>query len=122
MKYPRDTIQVTDGDWTSSDKIILACSDHCLRIYEMNLTDCSSSLEFQTIQRMLKTKKRFLLNRLFQLYLESTLCPYLISARHANLLKHLLCVTNGSLNDLIKKCEDVNLNALIEKEISKLNE
>ncbi len=54
MKYPRDTIQVTDGDWASSDKIVLACSDHCLRIYEMNLTDCSSSLEFQTIQRMLK--------------------------------------------------------------------
>ncbi|CAF4314919.1 unnamed protein product, partial [Rotaria magnacalcarata] len=30
LKFPRDTIQVTDGDWASSDKIILACSDHCL--------------------------------------------------------------------------------------------
>jgi len=54
LKYPRDTIQVNDGDWASSDKIVLACSDHCLRIYEMNLVDSSSSLEFQTIQRMLK--------------------------------------------------------------------
>ncbi|UJR35929.1 hypothetical protein I4U23_028670 [Adineta vaga] len=53
LKYPRDTIQVTDGDWTSSDKIVLACSDHCIRIYEMNLVDSSSSLEFQTIERML---------------------------------------------------------------------
>jgi hypothetical protein len=45
-----------------------------------------------------------------------------MSARHANLLKHLLCITNGSLNDLIKKCEDNNLNILLEKEISKLDE
>jgi len=121
LKYPRDTIQVTDGDWTSSDKIILACSDHCLRIYEMNLTDCSTSLEFQKIQRRLKYFFEFEIF-FFYYYLESTLCPYLISARHANLLKHLLCVTNGPLNDLIKKCEDSNLNILLEKEISKIDE
>lgn len=52
LKYPRDSIQVTDGDWASSDKIVLACSDHCLRIYDTNLSDCFSSLEFQTIPRM----------------------------------------------------------------------
>ncbi len=45
-----------------------------------------------------------------------------MSARHANILKHLLCVINGSLNDLVKKCEDVNFNALLEKTISKLDE
>ncbi|CAF2904464.1 unnamed protein product [Rotaria sp. Silwood2] len=99
LKYPRDTIQVTDGDWASSDKIILACSDHCLRIYEMNLIDSSSSLEFQKI-------------------IQSTLYPYLITARHANLLKHLLCIINGSLDELIKKCEDTNLSGILEKELS----
>ncbi|CAF0755920.1 unnamed protein product [Rotaria sordida] len=102
LKYPRDTIQVTDGEWASSDKIILACSDHCLRIYEMNLVDSSSSLEFQTIQ-------------------QSTFYSYLLPARHANLLKHLLCITNGSLDDLIKKCEDTNLNGILEKELSKID-
>ncbi|CAF3727570.1 unnamed protein product [Adineta steineri] len=102
LKYPRDTIQVNDGEWASSDKIVLACSDHCIRIYEMNLVDSSSSLEFQTIQ-------------------QTTLSPYLMSARHANLLKHLLCTNNGSLSDLMKKCEDTNLNGLLEKEISKID-
>jgi len=42
--------------------------------------------------------------------------------RHANLLKHLLCVNNGPLSDLLKKCDDTNLNGLLEKEISKLDE
>jgi hypothetical protein len=46
----------------------------------------------------------------------------MIPSRHANLLKHLLCVTDGSLNDLIKKCEDTNLNGLLEKDLSKLDE
>jgi hypothetical protein len=54
--------------------------------------------------------------------LEFTLCPYLIPARHANLLKHLLCVTNGPVNDLIKKCDDGNLSPLLEKELAKLDE
>lgn len=102
LKYPRDTIQVTDGDWVSSDKIVLACSDHCLRIYEMNLTDCSSSLEFQTIQ-------------------QATLPPYLLPARQANLLKHLLCVTNGSIDELINKCEDSSLKSLLEKDLARLD-
>ena len=53
--------------------------------------------------------------------LEATLCPYLIPARHANLIKHLLCVTNDSFDDLIKKCDDGNLSPILEKEISKLN-
>ena len=44
-----------------------------------------------------------------------------MSARHANLLKHLLCVTTGSLDQLIEKCEDANLKVLLEKEISKLD-
>jgi hypothetical protein len=42
--------------------------------------------------------------------------------RNANLLKHLLCVNNGPLDDLIKKCEDTNINISLEKEISKLDE
>lgn len=50
-----------------------------------------------------------------------TLCPYLFPARQANLLKHLLCITNDSLEDLIAKCEDSNLKPLLEKEISKLD-
>ncbi|CAF4332847.1 unnamed protein product [Rotaria socialis] len=102
LKFPRDTIQVTDGDWASSDKIILACSDHCLRIYEMSLVDSSSSLEFQTIP-------------------QSTLYPYVIPGRHANLLKHLLCINNGSIDALIAKCEDANLQGLLEKELAKLD-
>ncbi|CAF3780097.1 unnamed protein product [Rotaria magnacalcarata] len=102
LKFPRDTIQVTDGDWASSDKIILACSDHCLRIYEMSLVDSSSSLEFQTIP-------------------QSTLYPYVIPGRHANLLKHLLCISNGSIDALIAKCEDTNLQGLLEKELAKLD-
>ncbi|CAF5144687.1 unnamed protein product, partial [Rotaria magnacalcarata] len=102
LKFPRDTIQVTDGDWASSDKIILACSDHCLRIYEMSLVDSSSSLEFQTIP-------------------QSTLYPYVIPGRHANLLKHLLCISNGSIGALIAKCEDTNLQGLLEKELAKLD-
>ncbi len=36
-------------------------------------------------------------------------------------MKHLLCVTNGSIDDLIKKCEDANLSPLLEKELSKLD-
>lgn len=122
MKYPRDTIQVTDGDWASSDKVILACSDHCLRIYEMNLTDCTSSLEFQTIQRLFFV---FFFEMKFKNnidFLEATLSPYLIPARHANLLKHLLCVTNGSIDELINKCEDNNLKTLLEKDIAKLDQ
>jgi hypothetical protein len=45
-----------------------------------------------------------------------------MSARHANLLKHLLCISDGSLSDMLKKCEDTNLHGLLEKEISKLDE
>jgi len=118
LKYPRDTIQVTDGDWVSSDKIVLACSDHCLRIYEMNLTDCSSSLEFQTIQRLCFA---FFLRNEILIFLEPTLLPYMIPARQANLLKHLLCVTNGSVDELINKCEDINLKTLLEKDLGKLD-
>lgn len=58
----------------------------------------------------------------FFLNLESTLCSYLIPARHINILKHLLCVTNDSIDDLLKKCEDTNLNAIFEKELSKLDQ
>ncbi|CAF0830559.1 unnamed protein product [Adineta ricciae] len=103
LKFPRDTIQVTDGEWASSDKVVLACSDHCIRVYEMNLVDSSSSLEFQTIE-------------------QKTLLPYFILARNANLLKHLLCINNGTLDELVKKCEDTNLNGLLEKELSKLDQ
>lgn len=42
--------------------------------------------------------------------------------RNVNLLKHLLCVTNDSFDDLLKNCDDVNLNSILEKEISKLDE
>ena len=45
-----------------------------------------------------------------------------MNARHANLLKHLLCISDGSLSDMLKKCEDTNLHGLLEKEIAKLDE
>lgn len=126
MKFPRDTIQVTDGEWASSDKVVLACSDHCIRVYEMNLVDSSSSLEFQTIERTFIVDNEIvnICSTVFDklnLFLEKTLLPYFMLARNANLLKHLLCINNGTLDELVKKCEDTNLNGLLEKELSKLD-
>jgi hypothetical protein len=45
-----------------------------------------------------------------------------MSALPDNLLKHLLCISEGSLGDMLKKCEDANLHGLLEREIAKLDE
>ena len=66
------------------------------------------------------------MSQVFELFdfisIDSTMCPYLLTARNANLLKHLLCINDGRPNDLIKHCEEGNLNGLLGKEIAKLNE
>lgn len=61
------------------------------------------------------------LNFVVVVVLESTLYPYLLPGRHANLLKHLFCIGQGPLNETLKKCEDANLLGILEKETTKLD-
>ncbi|CAF0850740.1 unnamed protein product [Didymodactylos carnosus] len=107
LKYPRDTISINDCDWACSDKPILACSDYCFRIYEMNLVDSSTSLEFQTTH-------------------QSFFCPHFLPSRTTFLLKQLLCIQpwnndNQIIFDFKTICDDGAIENLLNKEITKLD-
>lgn len=43
-KAPQDIPKVYDADWAKSDKVVVATSDGCVRIMDMELKSCSSSL------------------------------------------------------------------------------
>lgn len=51
LKFARETIQTSDAEWPSPDRIVVACSDHCLRIYETNLIHTISSMDFHSFPR-----------------------------------------------------------------------
>ncbi|XP_064464638.1 WD repeat-containing protein 11-like [Ornithodoros turicata] len=44
VKAPQDIPKVHDADWAKSDKLVISTSDGCVRIMDMELKACSSSL------------------------------------------------------------------------------
>ncbi|KAM9325042.1 WD repeat-containing protein 11 [Gastrophryne carolinensis] len=65
------TYRVLDVDWCSSDKVILACDDGCIRVLEMSMKSSSFRMDEQEL-------------------LDPVWCPYMLTARASLVLKAFL--------------------------------
>ena len=45
VKCPKELPKICDGDWAASDKPVLACTDGCVRIMDMEFKTGSSPME-----------------------------------------------------------------------------
>ncbi|XP_077991912.1 WD repeat-containing protein 11-like isoform X2 [Glandiceps talaboti] len=71
LRSPREIAKVTDVEWATSDKPILATNDGCFRVFDINLKVCSSPLEDLSIS-------------------DPVFCPHLLPSKAALNMKYLL--------------------------------